>query len=199
MELLEESAPRDPLQLFQLWRRDAEEVGDLLPDAVALATASADGRPSARFVMLRSLEERGFVFYTNYNSSKALELEENSRGSMAFNWPKCQRQVTVEGSVERVSSEESDAFFQSRSREAQIEAWASPQSQVIADRQWLESQWQEWEAKLPDQAQRPEWWGGYRLGPDMIEFWQSRPHRIHDRLRYQLQADGTWSLERLAP
>ena len=199
MELVEDSAPRDPLRLFELWRQDAEEAGELLPGAMALATASADGRPSARFVMLRSLDERGFVFYTNYNSSKALELEGNPWGSLAFNWPKCQRQVTAEGTVERVAPEESDAFFQGRSREAQIEAWASPQSQVIADRQWLEARWREWEAKLPEPAERPESWGGYRLMPAVIEFWQSRPHRMHDRLRYQKQDDGSWSLERLAP
>ena len=199
MELVEESSPQDPLQQFDLWRRNAEEAGELLPDAMALATASADGRPSARFVMLRSLDERGFVFYTNYNSRKALELSENRWGSLAFYWPKCERQVTAAGTVERVSPEESNAFFRRRPREAQIEAWASAQSQVIANRNWLENRWRECEAEFPDQTPRPEWWGGYRLQPDVIEFWQQRPHRIHDRLRYEKKDDGRWSLERLAP
>ena len=199
MELVEESAPQDPLQQFGRWRRHAEEAGELLPDAMALATAGMDGRPSARFVMLRGLDDHGFVFYTNYNSRKALELEESRWGSLAFYWPKCERQVTAEGTVERVTAEESDAFFQSRSREAQIEAWASPQSQVIADRQSLERRWQETEAQFPEQPPRPEWWGGFRLQPEVIEFWQQRPHRIHDRLRYRKKDDGRWSLERLAP
>ena len=199
VELTEESAPQDPLQQFRRWQQHAEDLGELLPNAMALATAGVDGRPSARFVILRGLDERGFIFYTNYNSRKALDLEENRRGSLAFNWPRSQRQVIAEGAVDRVTSEESDAYFESRPRETQVEAWASPQSQVIPDRQWLERRWQEREAELPEQPSRPEWWGGYRLQPDVIEFWQQRPQRMHDRLRYHKKDDGTWSLERLAP
>ena len=199
MELLEESAPQDPLQQFERWRRHAEEQGELQPSAMTLATAGADGRPSARIVMLRGFDERGFVFYTNYNSRKAVELGENPWAGLAFNWPGCGRQVRAEGPVERVTAEESDAYFQGRPRESQIEAWASPQSQVVAGRQWLERRWQEQGAKFPDQLPRPEWWGGYRLRPDVVEFWQQRPHRMHDRLRYRKRDDGRWSLERLAP
>ena len=199
MELVEESAPQDPLQQFERWRRHAEEEGELQPDAMAMATAGLDGRPSARFVMLRGLDECGFIFYTNYDSKKALELGENPWGSIAFYWTKCGRQVRAEGSVEHLTVEESDTYFESRSRESQIAAWASPQSQLITDRQWLERRWQEGEVKFPEQLPRPKWWGGFRLRPDVIEFWQQRPHRMHDRLRYQKRDDGTWSLERLAP
>jgi pyridoxamine 5'-phosphate oxidase len=149
--------------------------------------------------MLRALDQRGFVFYTNYHSRKAMELEENPRGSLAFNWPSCKKQVTAEGTVRRIEAAESDVFFQTRPREAKLEAWAFPQSKVIPGRQWLERLWQENEAKFPDGIPRPGWWGGYRLQPDLIEFWQQDPYRIHDRLRYRKSDDGTWELDRLAP
>ena len=199
MELSEQRAAEDPIKHFERWRREAQEAGEIQPDAMALATSGKDGHPSARFVMLRRLDQRGFVFYTNYSSRKAKELAEVPWGSLAFYWPRCERQVRVEGPVEPVGEEESDAYFQSRPRDSQLETWASPQRKVIPSRTWLERRWQGSEDKFPEQVPRPDWWGGYRVSPNVVEFWEQRPHRMHDRLRYQRQDDGTWSLERLAP
>ena len=198
-ELLEDSAARDPFQQFALWQQQAEEAEEDPLDVIALATSSPEGRPSVRFVNLRGVDERGFVFYTNYEGRKGQELGSNPWGSFALFWRKCQRQVRVEGSVERISAGESDVYFRSRPRESGLETWASPQSRVIPDRKWLENRWQEFNAKFPEEPPRPEWWGGFRIRPDVIEFWQSRPYRMHDRLRYQKRDDGTWSMERLSP
>ena len=199
MELTEKQAARDPIHHFESWRQHAYEAGELQPDAMALATVGKNGRPSVRFVMLRGVGDQGLVFYTNYESRKGEELAENRWGSLAFYWPKSERQVRAEGLVERVTPEESDAYFEVRPHEAQIEAWASPQSQAISNREWLESRWKNMEAKFPERVPRPESWGGYRLRSILVEFWQQRPHRMHDRLRYQRRDNEAWSLERLSP
>lgn len=199
MELVEERVPQDPVVQFERWLRYAEEVGEFQPYAMALATVSEDGRPSARFIMLRLIDSRGFVFYTNYNSRKARELAQRPWGSLVFYWPKCERQVRVEGHVDRITREESDEYFLSRPRESQIEAWASPQGEVIPNRAWLEQHWEDCEAKFPGHVPRPDWWGGYRLQPETMEFWEQRPHRMHDRLLYEKQGEKAWSLKRLAP
>ena len=149
--------------------------------------------------MLRGVDPRGFVFYPNYDSRKAQELAENPWASLVFYWPRTERQVRVEGVVERIAPKESDAYFLTRPRDSRLEAWASTQSRVIAGREWLEQRWKETEARFPDEVPRPEHWGGFRLKPEAIEFWQQGPHRMHDRLRYQNRDDGTWSLDRLAP
>ena len=199
MELVEERAPKEPIRQFERWRQDAFDAEEPQPEAMALATVSAGGRPSARMVMLRGVDGRGFMFYSNYDSRKAREIAENPWASVVFYWPKTQRQVKVEGSVERLAAEESDAYFQTRPRESRLEAWASPQSRVIAGREWLEDRWEETAARFHDQVPRPEHWGGFRLKPDVVEFWQQGPHRMHDLLCYRRGDDETWSPERLAP
>ena len=199
MGLFEEDAAEDPIEQFGLWRQDAVDAGERQPDAVSLATATTDGRPSVRFVMLRGVDNRGFVFYTNYTSRKALELEDNGAASLAIYWPLCERQVRVEGVVQRLPSEQSDAYFQTRPREARLETWASPQSRVIDGREWLERRWRERDSRFREGVPRPEWWGGYRLHPSAIEFWQQGEHRMHDRLLYRRLDDGSWKRERLAP
>ena len=167
---------------------------------MTLATATPDGRPSARMVLLRGADERGFSFFTNYESRKARELEANPFAALVFFWHELERQVRIEGRVERVSAQQSDAYFHSRPKGARIGAWASPQSQVIAGREILDSRYLEFERRHPDETvPRPANWGGYRLVPDSIEFWQGRPNRLHDRLRYTLRPAGSWLIERLAP
>ena len=194
-----EGVAQEPLEQFDRWMGDAREAGEPQANAMVLATAGKNARPSARVVILRDASEQGFVFYANYESQKGRDLAENPWASLVSFWPRCGRQVRVEGSVEKVPSEESDAFFRSRHREAQLEAWAFPQSQVVASREELERRWQEYESKLGSGMSRPPWWGGYRLLPVMVEFWEERPHRLHDRLRYRRRQDGGWSVERLAP
>lgn len=189
-----------PFAQFEHWLREAMENGVPEPNAMALATATSDGAPSARMVLLRGFDARGFVFYTNYESRKGQELAENPRAALVFHWAELGRQVRVAGRVERVSQEESDAYFLSRPRGSRLGAWASQQSSVIAGREVLEEQLREIEAEFPgEEVSRPAFWGGYRVIPDSIEFWQSRPSRLHDRLRYACQADGTWAIERLSP
>jgi len=196
----ENSAERDPLRLFQRWFDEARAAGLPLPEAMTLATATLDGRPSARLVLLKQADERGFVFYTNYGSQKARELDANPRGSLVFYWPQLERQVRVEGSVSRVSKTESDKYFQTRPRDSQIGALASPQSEVISSRDVLQQRFNELEELYRDrEIERPAHWGGYRLQPDRIEFWKGRPGRLHDRLLYEPNPDGSWSTKRLAP
>jgi pyridoxamine 5'-phosphate oxidase len=165
-----------------------------------LATAAPDGAPSARMVLLKGVEERGFVFYTNYESRKGRELAANPRAALVFHWPQTpRRQVSVGGSVERLSARESDEYFSTRPFGSRIGAWASRQSEVIAGREGLERSFAELEAEHAEgEVPRPPWWGGYVLRPDMVEFWQNRPNRLHDRLRYR-RSDGEWVLERLSP
>ena len=166
---------------------------------MTLATATADGRPTARIVLLKSFDERGFVFFTNYHSRKGDELSDNPRACLLFYWPQVWRQVRIEGAVEKVTADESDAYFSSRPLGSRIGAWASNQSEVVKSREDLEQQFAELSARYGDQVPRPPHWGGYRVKPAMIEFWQGRDNRLHDRLRYSLQINGSWLIERLAP
>jgi pyridoxamine 5'-phosphate oxidase len=190
----------DPFGQFDKWwgealRADIDEV-----NAMTLATASADGMPDARIVLLKGFDERGFTFFTNYNSSKGLELLENPRASLVFFWKELERQVRISGLVSLVSGKESDDYFNSRPEGSRIGAWASPQSEVIESREWLEEN----EKKFHEQffgtpVSRPLHWGGYRVKPTRVEFWQGRPSRLHDRILFSLQENGHWTIERLAP
>ena len=195
----ENTVDRDPISVFKRWLNEAIAAGIQLPEAMTLATATADGKPSARLVLLKQIDERGLVFFTNYNSPKARDLDSNPQAALVFYWPQFERQVRVEGKVERTSAAESDAYFKTRPRESQIGALASPQSEVIASRKFLEQQAAELEKRYEGrEVDRPVHWGGYRLRPERIEFWKGRPSRLHDRILYERQGD-TWSIKRLAP
>ena len=190
---------RDPISQFERWLADATES---LPEptAMVLATADASGRPSARHVLLKGLDHRGFVWFTNYESAKARDLRANPRAALVFPWFPLRRQVIVNGTVSIIDAEESDAYFDTRDRASQIGAWASPQSEVIPDRHWLEQRVIELEARFRGRdVPRPEFWGGYRLAPDRIDLWYNRPDRLHDRFRYERADDGGWAIVRLAP
>ena len=196
----ETSIDPDPIRQFQTWFDDAIADGLKLPEAMTLATATREGKPSARIVLLKQVDERGFVFYTNYRSQKAGELDDNTNAALVFYWPQHDRQVRVEGTVTRVSAAESDAYFQTRPRDSQIGALVSPQSEVISGRDVLETRTRELEETHRDQLiQRPAHWGGYIVSPQRIEFWKARPSRLHDRLVYERQSDGSWRISRLAP
>ncbi len=174
------------MELFDAWYRAAETSGLFMPEAMALTSASADGRPSSRMVLLKTADERGFVFYTNYESRKSRELEANPHAALLFHWPILERQVRIEGRVERVSREESDAYFQSRSRGSRIGAWASRQSRPLTSREELEGAVREQEAAFKDkEVPLPPHWGGYLVRPERMEFWQGRPFRLHDRLVFE--------------
>jgi len=189
----------DPLEQFRRWFADAEPAGIRAPHAMALATAGPDGAPSARMVLLKGVDEEGFVFFTGYGSRKGGELDGNPRAALLFYWDPLGRQVRVEGTVDRVSAEESDAYFATRPRGAQLAAAASRQGRVVANRAELDAAVAELERAHADgEVSRPEQWGGYRVRPDAYEFWQHRENRLHDRLRYRREADG-WLLERLSP
>ncbi|HZZ82547.1 MAG TPA: pyridoxamine 5'-phosphate oxidase [Gemmataceae bacterium] len=198
--LLEQDAPANPFALFAQWYLDAETAELTEPSAMTLATADAAGNPSARMVLMRGFDERGFVFYTNYSSRKASSLRENPRAALVFYWGPLMRQIRVEGRVESISAEESDAYFRTRPFGHQLGALASPQSQVIPNREFLEERLA---ALLERFAQaesvpRPAHWGGYRVLAEVIEFWQGRTNRLHDRLRYRRDGNA-WIIERLAP
>lgn len=198
--LHESEVDADPFRQFQSWFDAAREASLLEPNAMALATVAADGRPSLRMVLLKGADERGFAFYTNYESRKGRELADTPWAALTFFWPEMERQIRIEGSVEQVSAEESDAYFHSRPIGSQLSASVSHQSEVIAGRETLEQQVAELGARYQDQEiPRPENWGGFRVVPDTIEFWQGRPNRLHDRLRYRLLARGAWQIERLSP
>jgi pyridoxamine 5'-phosphate oxidase len=189
----------DPIQQFQLWFDQAVAAQLPEPNAMTLATASQEGIPSARIVLLKGVDQRGFAFYTNYESRKGKELAENPQAALVFLWTVLERQVRIEGTVEKVSDQESEAYFQSRPLESRLGAWTSDQSCTIPDRGVLEQRFQELQTKYQDQEiPRPLFWGGYRVIPKMVEFWQGRPSRLHDRLRYRLD-NGNWIIERLAP
>lgn len=195
----EKTIDRDPIQQFQLWFNDAIAAGLPLHEAMTLATATSDGKPSARMVLLKQVDHDGFVFFTNYGSTKAKQLDANPYAALVFYWSKLDRQVRVEGSVVRTSAQESCDYFKTRPRESQIGAWASAQSQAIDSRDVLEQRAQELEDFYLDrEIDCPDYWGGYRLIPERIEFWKSRIGRLHDRILYQRNATG-WSITRLAP
>ncbi len=199
--LSEEDLAPTWLDQFERWLAEAMEGGEAEPNAVVVATAGADGRTGARTVLLKDVDERGFVFNTNYDSRKGREIAENPRASLVFPWLDVRRQVVVDGTVERVTATEADAYFATRPREARISAHASPQSEVVESRDVLERRRDEVAARFPDgvDVPRPEHWGGLRVVPEAVEFWQGRANRLHDRLRYRLGESGTWVVERLAP
>jgi pyridoxamine 5'-phosphate oxidase len=187
----------DPLRQFAAWFEDAGAAGVRAPEAMALATATADGGPSVRMVLMKGFDERGFVFFTGYESRKGAELSANSRAALLFYWDPLGRQVRIEGPVERVAEAESDAYFASRPRGAQISASVSPQSRVVESRARLEAAAAELEAR-GGELRRPPAWGGFRVAPESYEFWQHRANRLHDRLRYRRDG-GAWTIERLGP
>lgn len=196
----EQDALTDAVEQFRVWFADALQADIHEPNAMTLATVDAENKPTARVVLLKGFDERGFVFYTNYLSQKGLHLSANHNASLVFWWDKLERQVRIEGETEKISDEESDAYFQSRPFESRLGAWASEQSQIIAGREPLEAKWQEFVEKFADkEIPRPPFWGGFRVKPSTIEFWQGRPSRLHDRLRYTKHADGLWLIERLSP
>ena len=197
--LLESDIGANPFEQFRLWFEQAVAADILEPNAMTVATVTDQGKPSARIVLLKDFDDRGFVFYTNYNSQKGVELQNCPHAALVFLWGDLERQVRIEGKTEFVSESEATGYFHSRPASSQLGAWASEQSTVIADRSILEQKLQQLEVEYQDrQIPKPPHWGGVRVVPQEIEFWQGRPSRLHDRLRYQL-VDGLWQIDRLAP
>jgi pyridoxamine 5'-phosphate oxidase len=195
----EREAATDPFEQFDRWFKEAAESGAILPEAMSLSTTTVDGHPSSRMVLLKEVDRRGFVFYTNYESRKSEDLAANPFAALLFWWGALERQVRIEGAVEPVNEEESDAYFRTRPRGSQLGAWASEQSSVITSREVLEKRLAELEAEYADrEVPRPEFWGGFRVLPTEIEFWQGRANRLHDRLLYRRE-ENRWVMERLAP
>jgi pyridoxamine 5'-phosphate oxidase len=198
--LSEKGISQDPFQQFHKWLDEAlrSEIDEA--NAMTLATASGDGVPSARIVLLKGFDEKGFVFFTNYESYKGMQLLENPRACLVFFWKELQRQIRITGLVEKTSAQASDEYFNSRPEGSRIGAIASPQSRVITDRKWLEETEENTQSQFAGkEIKRPAYWGGYRVKPVTIEFWQGRPNRLHDRIQYSLQEDASWKIERLAP
>jgi pyridoxamine 5'-phosphate oxidase len=198
--LVESEIDPDPIKQFNTWWQDALEAKIAEVNAMTLATASSDGMPSARTVLLKGFSEKGFVFFTNYNSYKGQQIAENPKACLVFFWKELERQVRITGLIEKTSAGENDSYFQSRPKVSQVGAIASPQSEVIESREWLDDHYK----KLLEQfeeapVQRPEHWGGYIVKPVIMEFWQGRPGRLHDRIQYTILQDGSWKIERLAP
>jgi pyridoxamine 5'-phosphate oxidase len=191
--------PNDPFALFSRWFRDAQNAGEPLPEAMALATATSDGRPSVRMVLNRGVSGGGFVFYTNYNSRKAVELIENRRAAAVFHWPRIERQLRVEGRVHKLTRRESERYFQTRPRDSRVSAWASPQSATIPGRSFLEEEVARTQERFGSRRiPCPPFWGGFRIVANCIEFWQGQPHRLHDRLLFRRKGN-IWTSEQLAP
>ncbi|MDO7689538.1 MAG: pyridoxamine 5'-phosphate oxidase [Pirellulales bacterium] len=197
----EHGIDRDPFQQFTIWYDEAVAAGLPEPEAMTLSTATLEGQPSARIVLLRGYDERGFCFFSNYSSQKGQELAANPYAAVTFHWVELERQVRIAGRVEKVTEAESDAYFQSRPSQSRIGAWSSPQSNVISSRDALEELFKKYQEQYLDETAipRPEHWGGYRVIPERIEFWQGRPNRLHDRLRFIRIDQGPWTLQRLAP
>lgn len=198
--LVEGDLAADPFQQFRVWFQNALDAGVLEPNAMTLATSTKEGRPSARIVLLKDMDDRSFTFHTNYASRKGSEIGENPAVAAVFFWPELERQVRIEGIVEKATEAESDAYFRSRPAASRYGAWASDQSEIVAGREDLERGLKKAMETYPEsQIPRPPHWGGYRILPSCIEFWQGRPSRLHDRLRYRLVDTGNWVIERLAP
>jgi pyridoxamine 5'-phosphate oxidase len=199
LKTLDEShVDRDPMKQFGVWMVEAIHAQVPEPTAMTLATADAKGRPSARIVLLKGMDGGGFVFYTNYNSRKGRELAANPRAALTFMWKELERQVRIEGNVEKVTADESRAYYATRPLGSRIGAWASPQSEAIENRAWLEKRWEALSKEYGETPEVPPHWGGYRVIPDYLEFWQGRRSRLHDRIVYAREASG-WKLSRLAP
>jgi pyridoxamine 5'-phosphate oxidase len=196
--LSERDCARDPFDQFTRWLDEAIAAAVPEPNAMALATVDASGQPTSRIVLLKSIDARGLVFHTNYDSRKGRDLAHDPKVGLLFFWPELERQVRIEGESVRVSPAESDAYFRERPRESQLSAWASPQSETIPDRAFLDARLEEVRARFEGEVPRPPNWGGIRVVPHLFEFWQGRASRTHDRLRYARRADG-WAIERLAP
>jgi pyridoxamine 5'-phosphate oxidase len=195
----EKDASHDPIVEFSRWFAQAQEAQVAEPNAMTLATATSTGRPSARLVLLKGFDERGFVFFTDYRSRKGQELEENPQAALVFYWGELERQVRITGPVERTSAQESEAYYRTRPLGSRLGAWVSHQSLVIPSRAQLEQGLEEVQARFPDEdVPLPPYWGGYRVRPEVIEFWQGRESRLHDRLRY-VREGGRWRIERLSP
>ena len=198
--LLEKDLARDPFRQFDKWFQEAEAAKIPEPNAMVCSLATTDGRPSSRIVLLKAVDGRGFVFYTNYDSRKGRELAANPRASLLFPWIAMERQVTIEGTVTRLTREESAAYFHSRPLASQLGAWASPQSTILPNRAALDDAYKAIEKKYAgEEIPLPPHWGGYRVSPESVEFWQGRRSRLHDRLRYRREKSGDWIVERLAP
>jgi pyridoxamine 5'-phosphate oxidase len=189
----------DPISQFQKWFAQAMQAEIVEPNAMTLATVAADRRPSTRIVLLKSVDQRGLSFFTNYESRKGRELAENPKASLTFFWAGLERQVSVGGTVSKLSREESEAYFAVRPLGSQRGAWVSKQSTVVANREYLEKRLAEVEAEFGENVPMPPYWGGYVLSPSSMEFWQGRPNRLHDRFRYKRQDSGVWAIERLSP
>jgi len=198
--LLETDIELNPIVQFQQWWAEAinSQIDEV--NAMTVATASSDGMPAARIMLLKEFDSTGFVFFTNYKSYKAMHLQENPKACLVFFWKELERQVRITGLVEKIPDKESDEYFLSRPEGSQVGAWASYQSQVIESREWLESRYLELSEQFKQkELKRPEYWGGYKLTPVIIEFWQGRPSRLHDRIQYSVTEDGSWKIERLSP
>ena len=194
----EKDVDRDPMKQFGVWMVEAIHAQVPEPTAMTLATVDGDGHPSARIVLLKGVDPKGFVFYTNYESRKGRELSTNPAAAITFLWKELERQVRIEGRIEKVSAEESNAYYETRPLGSRIGAWASPQSEAIESRDWLETRWSHFTDKFGEKPPRPPHWGGYRLLPEYVEFWQGRMSRLHDRIVYRRHDNG-WEIARLAP
>lgn len=198
--LVESEVEADPIKQFNIWWQDALEAKIAEINAMTVATASSDGMPSARTMLLKGFSEKGFVFFTNYESYKGQQLAENPKACLVFFWKELERQVRITGLIEKTSDDESNTYFQSRPKASQVGAVASPQSQVIDSRDWLDERYKKLSVQFEDaMIQRPAHWGGFLVRPVIIEFWQGRPGRLHDRIQYTILEDGGWKIERLAP